>query len=73
MNWCSTFKNVSYFETSVKEAINVDQAFAKVAKTSLLRDKERKLLYDDIPIHIKAAATQEDNQEIQQKYRVCGC
>ena len=73
LSWCNSFKNMAYFETSVKEAINVDQAFATVAKSSLARDKERKLLYDDIPISIKSISSQEDNTENQQKYRFCGC
>ena len=64
---------MSYFETSVKEAINVDQAFSKVAQSSLARDKERKLLYDDIPIHIKAISSQEENQKNQQKSYFCSC
>ena len=72
-SWCNSFSNVSYFETSVKEAINVDQAFAVVAKKSLQRDKERKQLYDDIPIHIKASSSYAENIENQQNYRYCGC
>jgi hypothetical protein len=34
-SWCQTKGNIPYFETSAKEAINVEQAFQTIAKNAL--------------------------------------
>jgi len=39
MAWCQSKGNIPYFETSAKDAINVEQAFITVAK-NLERDAE---------------------------------
>ena len=33
--WCQTKNEIPYFETSAKEAINVEQAFQTIAKNAL--------------------------------------
>lgn len=33
--WCQSKNNIPYFETSAKEAINVDQAFQTIARNAL--------------------------------------
>lgn len=43
MTWCQSKGNIPYFETSAKEAINVEQAFQTVAKNALLQDQEEQL------------------------------
>ena len=48
MQWCQEKNNVPYFETSAKEAVNVEQAFQTIAKNALAREKEQDL-YQDIP------------------------
>lgn len=40
MAWCQSKGNIPYFETSAKDAINVEQAFVTVAKNALERDAE---------------------------------
>ncbi len=35
MAWCQAKNNIPYFETSAKEAINVEQAFQTIAKNAL--------------------------------------
>ena len=35
MAWCQSKNNIPYFETSAKEAINVEQAFQTIAKNAL--------------------------------------
>jgi len=45
--WCQANGNIPYFETSAKEAINVDQAFQTIAKNALQQEQS---LEDDIPI-----------------------
>lgn len=48
MQWCQEKNNVPYYETSAKEAINVEQAFQTIAKNALEREKEQDP-YDEIP------------------------
>ncbi len=48
MQWCQEKNSVPYFETSAKEALNVEQAFQTIAKNALAREKEQDL-YPDIP------------------------
>jgi Ras-related protein Rab-7A len=43
MTWCQSKGNIPYFETSAKEAINVEQAFQTVAKNALQQDQEESL------------------------------
>ncbi|KAG6845956.1 Ras- protein Rab-7 [Tephrocybe sp. NHM501043] len=40
MTWCQSKGNIPYFETSAKEAINVEQAFQTVAKNALQQEAE---------------------------------
>lgn len=37
--WCQSKGNIPYFETSAKEAINVEQAFQIVAKNALMQEQ----------------------------------
>lgn len=43
MTWCQSKGNIPYFETSAKEAINVEQAFQTVAKNALVQEAEGEL------------------------------
>jgi Ras-related protein Rab-7A len=43
MTWCQSKGNIPYFETSAKEAINVEQAFQTVAKNALQQEAEEQL------------------------------
>ena len=40
MTWCQSKGNIPYFETSAKEAINVEQAFQTIAKGALQQENE---------------------------------
>jgi hypothetical protein len=40
MTWCQAKGNIPYFETSAKEAINVEQAFQTIAKNALQQEEE---------------------------------
>lgn len=48
MTWCQSKGNIPYFETSAKEAINVEQAFQTVAKNALQQEAEEQL--SDSPV-----------------------
>lgn len=48
MTWCQSKGNIPYFETSAKEAINVEQAFQTIAKNALQQEAEVEL-YTDYP------------------------
>jgi Ras-related protein Rab-7A len=40
MAWCQSKGNIPYFETSAKEAINVEQAFQTVAKNAMKEEED---------------------------------
>lgn len=64
--WCQSKGGIPYFETSAKEAINVEQAFQTVAKNALAQETEVEL-YNEFPDQIKLS-----NQENKPKDG-CGC
>lgn len=49
MAWCQSKGNIPYFETSAKEAINVEQAFQTIAKNALQQEAEEQLS-DILPV-----------------------
>uniref|UniRef100_A0A3B3BVX4 RAB7A, member RAS onco family n=1 Tax=Oryzias melastigma TaxID=30732 RepID=A0A3B3BVX4_ORYME len=50
--WCQSKNNIPYFETSAKEAINVEQAFQTIARNALKQETEVEP-YPDFPESIK--------------------
>ncbi|CDO72399.1 hypothetical protein BN946_scf184977.g98 [Trametes cinnabarina] len=59
MTWCQSKGNIPYFETSAKEAINVEQAFQTVAKNALQQEQDDQLYVDyPDPIRIDSESTQ---------------
>jgi Ras-related protein Rab-7A len=40
MAWCQAKGSIPYFETSAKEAINVEQAFQTIAKNALQQETD---------------------------------
>ncbi|KAJ3410935.1 Ras- protein Rab-7 [Chytridiales sp. JEL 0842] len=52
LTWCQQKENIPYFETSAKEAINVEQAFQTIAKNALKQEADVEL-YSDFPEPIK--------------------
>lgn len=65
-SWCSSKNDIPYFETSAKEAINVEQAFQTVAKNALMQESEVEL-YNEFPDQI--VLTKEQNKPRDG----CGC
>ncbi|KAI9025217.1 small GTPase superfamily [Phycomyces nitens] len=66
MAFCQAKGNIPYFETSAKEAINVEQAFQTIAKNALQQETEVEL-YNDFsdPIRI--------DQDSDKDYSGCAC
>jgi len=58
MTWCQSKGNIPYFETSAKEAINVEQAFQTIAKNALQQETDVEIDFPD-PIKIDSDAKQE--------------
>ena len=56
MTWCQSKGHIPYFETSAKEAINVEQAFQTIAKNALQQEAEAEL-YADYPDPIRIDAS----------------
>ena len=66
-SWCHSKGDIPYFETSAKEAINVEQAFQTVAKNALAQETDVDM-YNDFPDQIKLT-----NDQSQQEKEGCGC
>jgi len=45
--WCTAKGNIPYFETSAKEAINVEQAFQVIARNALKQESEEDIYLPD--------------------------
>lgn len=54
MTWCQAKGNIPYFETSAKEAINVEQAFQTAAKNALQQEADVQML---VVVHSVALVT----------------
>lgn len=54
MTWCQSKGNIPYFETSAKEAINVEQAFQAACKNALSQESEADMyvFLDDFPCYL---------------------
>jgi len=56
--WCQAKGNIPYFETSAKEAINVEQAFQVIARNALKQESEEDIyLPDTIDVTEQRAAS----------------
>jgi len=64
--WCQANANIPYFETSAKEAINVDQAFQTIARMAL--QQEQSMVEDIIPNTVTLPTSQ-----TQQSSGGCPC
>jgi len=53
MAWCQSKGNIPYFETSAKEAINVEQAFQTVAKSALQQGEEEQLYESPVGVTVR--------------------
>ncbi|XP_015522532.1 ras-related protein Rab-7a [Neodiprion pinetum] len=58
--WCESKNNIPYFETSAKEAINVEQAFQTIAKNALAQENEVEL-YNEFPPQIRLTDDTKNN------------
>lgn len=65
--WCHSKGDIPYFETSAKEAINVEQAFQTVAKNALAQETNVEL-YNEFPDKIQVT-----NDTNPQSRDGCGC
>ncbi|BGP18519.1 hypothetical protein JCM10213_002966 [Rhodosporidiobolus nylandii] len=58
MSWCAAKGNIPYFETSAKEATNVEQAFQSACRNALSQEADADVLNDyPDPIRINAQDT----------------
>ncbi|KAG7283222.1 hypothetical protein CRUP_004964 [Coryphaenoides rupestris] len=66
--WCQSKNNIPYFETSAKEAINVEQAFQTIARNALKQETEVEL-YNEFPEPIKL----DRNDRAKPSAESCSC
>jgi len=52
-SWCSGKNDIPYYETSAKEAVNVEQAFATIAKAALAREAQQAPVFIPDTLSIK--------------------
>merc|ERR1711971_659466 len=69
--WCHSKNEIPYFETSAKEAINVEQAFQTIAKNALAQESEDSFA-DQFPDQIRLG-NQADNMGNRGSSDSCGC
>lgn len=67
--WCQAKNNIPYFETSAKEAINVEQAFQTIARNALSQQGDVDL-YNEFPDQIKL---NNPSQRDQRNNDNCAC
>eukprot|EP01135_Chromosphaera_perkinsii_P006594 Nk52_evm19s553 gene=Nk52_evmTU19s553 len=60
--WCEAKNGIPYFETSAKEAINVEQAFQTIAANALQQEQDVEL-YNDFPDQIRLGQDEKPKQE----------
>uniref|UniRef100_A0A8D3CQU0 RAB7A, member RAS onco family n=1 Tax=Scophthalmus maximus TaxID=52904 RepID=A0A8D3CQU0_SCOMX len=66
--WCQSKNNIPYFETSAKEAVNVEQAFQTIARNALKQETEVEL-YNEFPEPIKL----DRNERAKPSAETCSC
>jgi len=66
--WCTNKGNLPYFETSAKEALNVEQAFQAVARQALALETDAEL-YNEFPDQIRLS----DDAPSQSSAAHCNC
>uniref|UniRef100_UPI00358FB42B ras-related protein rab7-like isoform X1 n=3 Tax=Myxine glutinosa TaxID=7769 RepID=UPI00358FB42B len=60
--WCTNKNEIPYFETSAKEAINVEQAFQTIARNALKQETDVEI-QSEFPEPIKLSNTEPPRQE----------
>lgn len=60
--WCQSKSDVPYFETSAKEAINIELAFQTIARNALAQEQDLDL-YNEFPDQIKLTDDKQAKQD----------
>jgi len=58
--WCEAKGGIPHFETSAKEALNVEQAFYTIAKNALAQESQQKPIFIPDTLDLKEQTKQED-------------
>jgi len=58
--WCQSKGEIPYFETSAKDAVNVEQAFQTIAKNALQQEANQKPIFIPDTLDLKNKPTTED-------------
>lgn len=59
--WCQNKNGLPYFETSAKDATNVEQAFKTIARNALAQESDVEL-YNEFPDQIKLGGSSTENR-----------
>lgn len=60
--WCNSKGELPYFETSAKEAINIEQAFQSIARTALAQEQDLELV-NEFPDQIRLGDQSEPRKD----------
>ena len=70
--WCHEMNEIPYFETSAKDAINVEQAFQTIAKNALAQESEESFA-DQFPSQIRLNQPDPNQARRNGANGDCGC
>jgi len=60
--WCQSKGDIPYFETSAKEALNVEQAFQTIAKNALQQEASQKPIFIPDTLDLNKTKTQTEDK-----------
>eukprot|EP01006_Ploeotia_vitrea_P043669 TRINITY_DN66762_c8_g1_i2.p5 TRINITY_DN66762_c8_g1~~TRINITY_DN66762_c8_g1_i2.p5 ORF type:complete len:104 (+),score=59.59 TRINITY_DN66762_c8_g1_i2:678-989(+) len=59
--WCQEKGNIPHFETSAKEAMNVEQAFQTIAQNALQQESQQKPIFIPSSLDLKNEPAQQES------------
>lgn len=71
-NWCKSKNQIPYFETSAKDAVNVEGAFVEIARNALKQESLKAAEQSYVPQTLNLQLTAQQQQQ-QQAYNDCQC
>jgi Ras-related protein Rab-7A len=71
-SWCKTKNQIPYFETSAKDAVNVEAAFIEIARNALKQESLKAAEQTYVPQTLNLQLTAQQ-QHAQNQYGECQC
>ena len=71
-SWCKSKNQIPYFETSAKDAVNVEAAFVEIARNALKQESLKAAEQTYVPRTLNLQMTAQQ-QQAQSQYGECQC